>query len=752
MIYAHSGEKSDRTDWESLYDHAAAVGQSAGNNAAAFAQDIAVVAGWLHDLGKMKPRFQARLSDPSVVEPHAAEGARFALHHLPGPFGPLVAQAILGHHAGLGNGGGQGRSLGARLDEAEALDPPADWPIPDITALPASLRSLDHPDLAQLHYSLSFLGRMIFSALVDADRSETAAFYARLSGTASSPKEPAALTTLRDRLDLFMAARNTDGPVNGLRRAVHSHVRSAAAEVPGLFTLTVPTGGGKTLASLSFALDHAIRHGMERVIYVIPYTSIVEQTAAVFREVFDGLADAVLEHHSSFDWQDVCGDDERASLKVAAESWDRPVIVTTAVQFFESLHAARGSPCRKLHRIANAVVVLDEAQTLPRHLLRPSLAALKELARGYRGSVVFCTATQPALRRADGFPHPEGLDSEGPMAVRELAPDPAALYERLRRVRVEHAGSLDNVALAAELRDSPQGLAILNNRRQARAVFEVIRDLPGAFHLSTNMTARHRRQVLDAVRRGLASDAPVRLVSTSLVEAGVDVSFATVFRALAGLDSIAQAAGRCNREGRMEGPGRVVVFEAELGERGEFAPPSELRQLAEVARGVLERHSDDPLSLDAVRDYFRQAFWNQAHGMDNGKVAGQPFEILRAIALAQPERRPVFPYASIAEAYRIIPGGALPVVVCGDDWGLPEEELQRLHHVQSAGGVARALQSYQVQVPERVRRQMHGEGVLRPFRPEEFGEQFLLLDQPGLYDTATGLRWDDFGDLGFLSF
>ncbi len=750
MIYAHSTSVADKSDWETLFSHAEAVARAARENVGNFAPELGEITGWLHDLGKMKPRFQMRLSDSTVIEPHSAEGARHIYERQPGPLSAILAQVILGHHAGLPDGGGAGRLLRMRLEEAENLSPPEDWPVPRITIAPPPLAGM-RPKDPHLNYALAFLGRMVFSALVDADRSETRAFYDRLKGDPESEAAPVDLTILRDRLDAHMARHDRKGDVNELRSHVHTHVRAKAEDPPGLFSLTVPTGGGKTLTALGFALDHAIRHGLKRVVFVIPYTSVVEQTAEVFRNVLeDPDGKLVLEHHSAFDWDEIRGDDELASLKTAAERWDRPVIVTTAVQFLESLHAARPSRCRKLHRLAEAVVILDEAQTLPRHLLRPSLAAIKELARGYRSSVVFCTATQPALLKndIDGFPHVEGLDAEGRWAPRELA-DPPRLYESLRRVSVEFAGRLDNAALAAELASPSGGLAIVNNRRHARALYDRIRDLPGAFHLSTNMTARHRRAVLAAVRARLAADEPVRLISTSLIEAGVDISFPVVFRALAGIDSIAQAAGRCNREAELSGLGRVVVFEPEPGDNNEFAPPLELRQQADAAQQVLLRHQADPLSLDAVRDYFRQVFWNNADGMDAGKVEGRRFEILRSIADTGTQG---MPYDSIAKAFRMIPEGALPVVMLGDDWGLPDKEVDEVARITSPGAIARRLQSYQVQVPDRSRRKMLAAGVLTPLRAEEFGEQFLLLDQPALYDAQTGLRWNDFDDLGFLSF
>ncbi|MCR8547608.1 CRISPR-associated endonuclease Cas3'' [Salipiger sp. P9] len=752
MIYAHSLKDRGPADWETLLDHSFAVARSTRRNASAFAPELGEIIGWAHDLGKTKPRFQERLHNSDIHEPHAAAGARYLFFRQPHALSAIMAQIVLGHHAGLSDGGGPERLLRARLEEEQVLLPPEDWPVPRLTKRPTALAELDGKDLGNANYHFAFLGRMLFSALVDADRSETRAFYDRAEGRAAPEPEPVALDELRRRLDTHMAELSGEGPVNALRHGVHTHVRAQAARDPGLFSLTVPTGGGKTLAALGFALDHAIAHGQDRVIFVIPYTSIVEQTAAVFRKVLDDpQGRTVLEHHSAFDWQEH-EDDEARDLKTAAERWDRPVIVTTAVQFFESLHAARTSPCRKLHRIANAVVILDEAQTLPRPLLRPSLAAIRELARGYRSSLVLCTATQPALLKEDGFPHPEALSRDGPLPLRELAPDPKGLYQKLKRVRVEQAGPLSNAALADRLAAPEGGLAILNNRRQARAVFELIRDVPNACHLSTNMTARHRRVVLEKVRGQLASGAPVRLVSTSLIEAGVDVSFPVVYRALAGLDSIVQAAGRCNRNAEGAEPGRVVVFEPAAEEAGQYKPPEELHQLAETARSVLTRFSEDPLSLEAINAYFKDVFWQKKQKMDAGKVDGQDYPILQAIANAGGGAELNLPYASVAKAFRMIPEGAMPVVIRGGDWGLPDRDWEKVQYLTSAGAVARLLQSYQVQIPEKARQKMLGAGLLVPLRETEFGLQFLLLDRPELYDGETGLKWDDWEDLGFLSY
>ena len=325
----------------------------------------------------------------------------------------------------------------------------------------------------------------------------------------------------------------------GLRAEILDHVRSRAGDPPGLFTLTVPTGGGKTLASLGFALDHAKAHGLDRIVYAIPFTSIIDQTAAIFRDVLGD--DIVLEHHSAIEDEEPdapreCGSAKAADkLKLAMEDWAAPVVVTTNVQLFESLFAARTSRCRKLHNLAGAVIILDEAQTIPLPLLAPCVAALDELARNYRCTIVLCTATQPALdakvqRRL--ATHPAGL----PLAGRELAPDPARLVGEARARQAVHGGEMDDATLVAALARTDQGLVIVNSRTHALALYRAAHaaGLDGVVHLTTRQYAAHRREILEKVRQLLEASAPCRLIATSLVEAGVDLDFPRVWRAEAG--------------------------------------------------------------------------------------------------------------------------------------------------------------------------------------------------------------------------
>lgn len=436
---------------------------------------------------------------------------------------------------------------------------------------------------------------MLFSALVDADFLDTEAYYDGLRDHRAARSRYPGLRQLREQLNQHLEAlgSRSRGPINELRAEILSHARGRATDAPGSFSLTVPTGGGKTLASLAFALDHAVHHGLARIIYQIPYMSIVEQTATVFREALQsehgGDADFVVEHHSTFDEDRVGSREGREKLRLAMQNWDAPIIVTTAVQFFDSLFANRPSNCRKLHNIARSVIILDEAQTLPLQYLRPCVAALDELARNWRASVVLCTATQPQLSKSDQLP--EGFEE-----LRELAPEPTRLYEAFKRTRIVQQGFLSDSELAKRLAGSPRVLCIVNTRRHARELYETLQDLPGTFHLSTLMCAHHRRDQLGSVRDSLKSGATVRLIATSLVEAGVDLDFPVVWRAEAGLESIIQAAGRCNREGKAE-TADVFVFNSASEEH---QPPPEVGQFADAARSVMRRHPGSGITRSAT--------------------------------------------------------------------------------------------------------------------------------------------------------
>lgn len=731
--FAHSADGLPKERWHRLADHL----QHTGDRAAVFLErsgcrDLARVAGMLHDLGKYTPEFQGRLSgNPRRVD-HSTAGAQLASERYGRLVGRILAFCIAGHHAGLANGSGDGKTtpLVDRLKATvPALDPAWEEEISLPSQIPFPPLKPRSPDTAG--FAAFMLIRMVFSALVDADYLDTERFYAEIEGTTRPRGQYPPVSDLSTRLDLFLAglareAQATD--VNRLRQRVLERVRSRASEPPGLFSLTVPTGGGKTLTSLAFALDHARHHGLARVIYVIPFTSVVEQTADVFREALRGggseEADFVVEHHSVFDEDRVRSRESRDKLRLAMENWDAPIIVTTAVQFFESLFANRPSRSRKVHRIADSVVILDEAQTLPLKLLRPCVAALDELTRNWNTTAVLCTATQPALSADDEFPG-------GFQSVRELAPDPRGLYEELRRTKVRRREQpVSDAELAGCLRGEDRVLCIVNSRRHARELFRSIADAEGALHLTTTMCAAHRRQVLRDIRRRLDAGEPVRLVATSLVEAGVDLDFPVVWRAEAGLEAIAQAAGRCNREGR-SASGDVWVFEPE-----DRPSPPEIRQRADAARGLLRRYDDDPLSLEALHDYFREIYWIKENELD-------AMGILPRIS----DRRSglLFPFEDIARDFRIIEDTMVPIIV---PWpSSPEEKspvyaaLRDLNAGASPGLTARRLQPFVVPVPRRARAALLDAGAVREIGGERYERQFTILENMDIYDEAAGLSW-----------
>lgn len=760
MLHAHSLQDRPESDWEALAAHLETVGAHAAGFAEWFgASRVALAAGLLHDIGKCSAQYQAYIRGSAPSPNHSSAGALEALKRFEPPFDKLLAFAIAGHHSGLSNGTGDlgrtGRSLAARMAEAETLPDYSGWE-EQVPGLPDAV-ALDRRFYARrgMAYSLHFFGRMLFSCLVDADFLATEHFYLRAEGRRPDRGNHSTLAVLKDRFDRFMADKvagvdQTD--LNRLRAKILAHARAKAVEQPpGLFTMTVPTGGGKTLASLGFALDHAIAHKLRRIVYVIPYTSIIEQTADIFRKILGGHD--VLEHHGNVDWDaapasDVARADDEGpgglhKLRRAAENWDVPVVVTTAVQFFESLHAARTSRCRKLHNLAGSVIILDEAQTLPIHLLRPCLAAIDELAANYRASVVLCTATQPAVRKPN---FADGLDM---FPERELAPDPEHLYGALRRVRVEVKGPTADEEIAARFADQPQMLCIVNTRKHAQLLFDLVRNEEGALHLSTLMCPAHRRAVLAKVRERLhpTRRSPIRLVSTSLVEAGVDVDFPEVWRAEAGLDSLAQAAGRANREGRLAGLGRVVMFEA-----ADHKLPPRFAQAAGATREALRIHRNDPLGTAAIETYFSILYWARGDAaLDAARLqSGDVFPILTRIAERDFPSLD-FPYASIAEAFRIIEEMMDPVIIPwrgGDDPDEPRRLIENLRGAlatqgRSPGQILRRLQQYTVSIPQKSRAAMLASGAAQPISPD-FGDRFVWLAANGLYSDDTGLALDPF--------
>ena len=746
--YAHSaqdelGNLLPYEHWQTLQNHASNV----GNLAAAFAQnfgadEIACYTGQLHDLGKYSLPFQKRLKGEAKSVDHATAGAKIAVERWGNAIGKLMAFCIAGHHAGLANGNGEGDNR-STLKDRLALQFGTDIPALDNQwqqeiKLPQNLS--DPPLKADAHhpyFSYAFFTRMLYSCLVDADYLDTEAFYSNLENKAVERGGYPDLNALQHNFNQFIntfrrritqaseqtEAEKRNAALNRLRSEILDHAVEQAAQPQGLFTLTVPTGGGKTFTSMAFALEHAKQHGMRRVIYVIPFTSIIEQNAAEFRKAFGELGEqAVLEHHSTFDDDKLQDEATKDKLRLVSENWDVPIVVTTAVQFFESLFADRSSRCRKLHNIAGSVIILDEAQMLPLNLLLPIMQAIKELAQNYRCSVVMCTATQPAVQAENGFYR--GFEN-----VREIAPKPTALFDKLRRTTVQHIGTQTDADLLAKLGEHPQMLVIVNNRSHARSLYDQAKHLEGTFHLTTLMCAKHRSQKLDEIRGRLKNGEPCRVIATSLIEAGVDVDFPLVMRAEAGLDSVAQAAGRCNREGKRPSENSFVwIFTLEE----QWKAPPELAAQAAVMRLTADSFSNDLLSTQAVAAYFAELYQLKGGELDNKKILKMHNDTGQSLD---------FPFQTIADQFRMIESHMQPLIIPFD--GEAENLISSLHHADHIGGLLRKLQPYTVQIPEKALAALYKAGRIEPINEKNFGKQFYTLIGLDLYDDVAGLSWED---------
>ncbi len=608
LLYAHS--RNDRGERQLLVDHLRNVAKLARDLTTPFGGgDLAFLAGLWHDVGKADPAWQRRL-----IECEKGERSRIGLDHKCA--GALLAEEadlqmvgllIHAHHGGLRD---PHKDFAPWLKEKRLLPGPGKA----LEALRAAMPELTRHDAATFPahvtkdaLSAEFFLRLTYSALVDADSLDTEAH--KLGGAPPGRGSAFTLGELWERYRAFLARQPPapDNPVNRVRREVHDACLQAASKPRGVFRLTVPTGGGKTRSAMAFALRHGIEHGLRRIIVAVPFTTITQQTARVYRDIFENASPdpgpVVLEHHSAgTEGAGAASDDddrftpEDVWQRLAADNWDAPVVVTTTVQLFESLFSNRRSKTRKLHNLAGSVIILDETQALPAGLLSPILDGLRQLTENYGASVVLSTATQPAFELIKEF---------SDINAHEIVPDHARHFETLTRVKYEWRTDERNQwpEVAAWMRKERSALAIVNTKRHAMELLDALDD-PDVLHLSTLLCGAHRNDVLDEIRRRLDAGEPCRVVSTQVVEAGVDLDFATVFRAEAPLDAIFQAAGRCNREGKLDGRGRVVVFRPP----DDASPQGVYRSGRDIARVVRQLPNFDPNDPGAVRQYFALLF------------------------------------------------------------------------------------------------------------------------------------------------
>lgn len=518
------------------------------------------------------------------------------------------------------------------------------------------------------------------------------------------------LSALCDKLTAYISKwNNPTREIDILRQKILNSCIEKASAPRGIFSLTVPTGGGKTVASMAFALNHAVANSMKRIIYVIPYTSIIEQNAKVFRDILG--QENVVEHHSQVSHElSEDADELEYRSALATENWDAPVIVTTAVQFFESLYANRSSKCRKLHNIANSVIIFDEAQMIPSNNLRPCVAAIAELVRAYNATAVLCTATQPAIDEML-------LEYSKKESVVELCPDVDGMFEKFRRTSFEKEGRLTTDELVSRLESQQQVLCIVNTRKFAQEVYEALPS-EGRFHLSTLMCPVHRKQKLDEIRERLKSGKTCRVVSTSLIEAGVDVDFPRVFREMAGLDSILQAAGRCNREGKRSAESSIVtVFESE----------NKVNKLIAVNRDAAEETVRDwtqPNTTSTIERYFK-AYRDFLRNDDKSGVMTASEKGISGCGL---------PFEWIAKEFKLIDQNTFTVYI---SVGEGKELISRLREGERSRELYRKAGMYSVSIYEN-----HFNALINAGAAEPFGDDAAILTDLSLYSEEKGLATD----------
>lgn len=735
-LIAHVRQKEDGS-WDEpqlLIDHLTGTARLSAEFASKFeSESWGKAAGLAHDVGKSRELWQQYLtaqsgySEDAHMEnkpgkvPHAIYGAKLVEEEFGKVWGRFLSYCIAGHHTGIPDwspalGAGQA-SLEFRLSQLTDIS--------DIDKTVTDNLKPAKPDSQPWRFSrsldLSLWIRMLYSCLVDADFLDTELYMdqtkAILRGGYCSMEE------LLNRFNCYIEQLDANAEttrVNEIRRSIRGKCVQMAEEEPGIFSLSVPTGGGKTLSSLAFALHHAAKHNLERIIYVIPYTSIIEQNADVFRAAVG--ADQVVEHHSNLE-----ENDSTPKSRLASENWDAPVIVTTSVQFFESLFAAKSSRCRKLHNIVRSVVVLDEAQLIPVDFLAPILETMQLLVDHYQVSFVISTATQPAFRER----HVGGQLFPGLKNIKEMMgteEEVASLYRSLKRYDVQLPADLHMPSsweeIAEQLHNYDQVLCVVSDRKSCRELHSMMPK--DTFHLSALMCGQHRSEIIKLIKQRLKAKESVRVISTQLVEAGVDFDFPVVYRAFAGLDSIAQVAGRCNREGKLPDLGRVVVFVPPRQ-----APMGILRKAAQTTVSIVATDCEDPLNHELFSKYFEELYC-KANSLDKAGIC----QLLNP-HVNDPQECSIY-FRTAAEKFRLIDQSTHGILI---PYGEGRQYIEELKTIGPNRALMRKLQRYIVNVYDHEFNQLLKRGAIVEVSPDifalmsdaEYSEEVGLIVEP-LFD------------------
>ena len=728
MHLAHVKQKAiNEFDLQELEAHLSGTAQSASSFASAFkSAEWGRLLGLWHDLGKYSNEFQDYIRINSGFEEgerlgktdHTSAAAILAKETYPGLW-PPIAYCIAGHHAGLHNWlpePGVSGHLSDRLKKQEFLDK-IRTKIPNELLEKINLNPPIGKPIDPKHMHLWI--RMLFSCLVDADYLDTEHFMNPESFARRGRYD--SLDELKSRFDTYMWEMVKNAPltsVNSIRNRILEDCIKSGELSPGFFSITVPTGGGKTLSSMAWALVHALKHNKSRIILAIPYTSIITQTAQIYRSIFGD--DNVIEHHSNID--ENTNTQER---KLAAENWDAPIVVTTNVQLFESLFANKTSRCRKLHNLVNSIIILDEAQMLPPEFLNPILTILKGLVENYDVSVMFSTATQPALIGKIGGKGQYAFEGIVPDSVREVVQNVDELAVNLKRVAIELPQSINETVdwsmIAEELQQHEQVLCIVNTRNQCRELYELMHE--DTLHLSRLMCTAHIMDVIDEIKLRLKENKPVRVISTQLIEAGVDIDFPVVYRAIAGLDSIAQCAGRCNREGKLNKENRLGLVKVFVPSKG--TPIGLMRKGADTFKEMLPNMSDNENSIlepKAFQEYFR-LFYSKIDNFDKADIGDSLWKDAQSMK---------FQFATAARDFRLIDDKNAQTILVEYKDGC--NLINQLKRIGPEPWLMRKLQRYAVSVNERDFSEIRKAGLI----VELHG--CWIQDYQKLYNQHSGLQ------------
>lgn len=699
--YAHKKIINNNVIYQSLKDHLINTAKITEMYYSGIAPNWGYIVGLYHDIGKGTEEFQNRLINEEGVVDHSTIGAQYIYnlynnHPEAGDLYALIlASVIAGHHSGL-------------LDYTSADNPSLEKRLRkeikrvDLTKIikeekldlrfPFEIKN--NSDL----YKIYIFTKMLYSALVDADSIETESFMNEDKAKIRNRKRN--LDKLKEKFNKYIRKFTDKSGINYWRHKILNSCLKAANNSPGLYSLTAPTGIGKTISSMAFAINHACKHKKDRIIYVVPYTTIIEQNAEVFRKIF--RRPNVIQHHSLYDVfeEKKLSDKTKTYLQLITENWDAPIIVTTNVQFFESFYHHKRSKLRKLHNITNSVIIFDEVQALPPAFLKPCAKVIEELVEQYKCTILLCTATQPIM------------DNKilGLKKVNEIVDNPKILFEKLNRIKVTNLGKIEDGELITRLEQHKQVMCIVHTRKLANQLYKQLQG-KNIYHLSTLMCPKHRQEVLRRIRIALNMGRECKVITTQLVEAGVDIDFPVVYRIIDRLDSAVQAAGRCNRHSKLR-YGEFFLFS--LGK-----PPKSFSSAASISTNILKDEKE--LSIDTINEFFSKYFWVKSNRLDVKNILQDIYAGYK------------FPFETISHKMRLIGDSQKSVLI-------PYNETARktihklsfaIKHELSLRKIFKVLQYFTVNIYEKEYNKLVEEGKI-------IVDEFAVL-KDGVYKKDVGL-------------